>query len=139
MPNEKLLAEEAVRRQLSLMTSVINSIPDLIFYKDLEGVYLGGNKAFSELIGRPIDEIVGKTDFDLFPENVAKFFREKDQEMLDSRHPKRNDEWVDYPDGRHVLLDTLKTPLFDEHGKLCGLLGISRDITGRGFVDGKAD
>jgi hypothetical protein len=51
---------------------------------------------------------------------------------------KRNDEWVDYPDGRHVLLDTLKTPLFDEHGKLCGLLGISRDITGREFVDGKA-
>jgi hypothetical protein len=54
------------------------------------------------------------------------------------RCTKRNDEWVDYPDGRHVLLDTLKTPLFDEHGKLCGLLGISRDITGREFVDGKA-
>jgi PAS domain S-box-containing protein len=51
------------------MTSVINSTPDLIFYKDLEGVYLGANKAFSEPIGRPIDEIVGKTDFDLFPEN----------------------------------------------------------------------
>ena len=131
MPKDKPLTEEAVRRQLSLMTSVINSIPDLIFYKDLEGIYLGGNKAFSELIGRPIDEVVGKTDFDLFPENVAKFFREKDQEMRDSRHAKRNDEWVDYPDGRHVLLDTLKTPLFDEHGKLCGLLGISRDITDR--------
>jgi hypothetical protein len=37
--------------------------------------------------------------------------------MLASRHTKRNDEWVDYPDGRHVLLDTLKTPLFDGHGK----------------------
>jgi PAS domain S-box-containing protein len=129
MPNDKRLTEEAVRRQLPRVTSVINSIPDLIFYKDLEGVYLGGNKAFSELIGRPIDEI---------PENVAKFFREKDQEMLASRHTKRNDEWVDYPDGRHVLSDTLKTPLFDEHGKLCGLLGIRRDITGREFVDGKA-
>ncbi|WP_136796562.1 PAS domain-containing protein [Desulfosediminicola ganghwensis] len=131
MPNDKLLSEEAVRKQLSFMTSVINSIPDLIFYKDLEGVYLGGNKAFAELIGQSIEEVVGKTDFDLFPENVARFFREKDHEMLDSRHTKRNDEWVDYPDGRHVLLDTLKTPLFDEHGNLCGLLGISRDITGR--------
>jgi PAS domain S-box-containing protein len=66
------------------MTSVINSTPDLIFYKDLEGVYLGANKAFSEPIGRPIDEIVGKTDFDLFPENVAKFFREKDRQMYEA-------------------------------------------------------
>jgi PAS domain S-box-containing protein len=131
MPNDKLLSEEAVRQQLPLMTSLTNSIPDLIFYKDLEGVYLGGNKAFAELIGQSIEDIVGKTDFDLFPEDVARFFREKDQEMLDSRDTKRNDEWVDYADGRHVLLDTLKTPLFDEHGNLCGLLGISRDITGR--------
>jgi PAS domain S-box-containing protein len=120
------------------VTSVINSIPDLIFYKDLEGAYLGCNKAFSELIGQPIDEVVGKTDFDLFPEDVAKGSREKDQEMLASHHTKRNDEWVDYPDGRHVFLDTLKTPLFDESGKLCGLLGISRDITGREGVGEKS-
>ena len=138
MTTDKLVTEETIRHQYSLMTSVINSIPDLIFYKDLEGVYLGCNKAFSELIGRPIDEIVGKMDFDLFPEDVARFFREKDQEMLASRHTKRNDEWVDYPDGHHVLLDTLKTLLVDDDGKLCGLLGISRDITGRKVVDQKS-
>ena len=138
MTENKVLTGGAVRHQDSLMTTVMNSIPDLIFYKDLEGVYLGCNKAFAELIGRPVDEIVGKMDFDLFPENVASFFREKDQEMLASRHTKRNDEWVDYPDGRHVLLDTLKTPLFDEHGKLCGLLGISRDVTVREVVDEKS-
>ena len=137
MPNEKLLTEESVRRHFPLMKSVINSIPDLIFYKDVEGLYLGCNKAFSELIGRPIDEILGKTDYDLFPEDVAKFFCEKDQVMLVSRHTKRNDEWVNYPDGRHVLLDTLKTPLFDEHGELSGLVGISRDITGRESAETK--
>lgn len=138
MTTAKQLNEETIEQQFSLMTSVINSIPDLIFYKDIEGVYLGCNKAFSELIGRPVDEIVGKMDVDLFPEDVAGFFREKDREMLASRHTKRNDEWVDYPDGRHVLLDTLKTPLFDEQGKLCGVLGISRDITGREVVDEKS-
>ena len=103
MPNDKVLNEEALKRQVSIMTSVINSIPDLIFYEDLEGLYLGCNKAFAELIGHPIDEILGRTDFDLFPEKVARFFREKDQEMLVSRQPRRNDEWVDYPDGRRVL------------------------------------
>ncbi|TFG75725.1 MAG: hypothetical protein E4H21_08130 [Thermodesulfobacteriales bacterium] len=51
--------------------------------------------------------------------------------MLISRQSRRNDEWVDYPDGRHVLLDTLKTQLYDENGELCGLVGISRDITDR--------
>ncbi len=131
MQNDKLLNEEELKRQVSLMTSVINSIPDLILYKDLEGLYLDCNKAFSELLGHPIDENLGKTDYHLFPENVPKFFREKDQEMLISRQSRRNDEWVDYPDGRHVLLDTLKTPLYDENGELCGLVAISRDITHR--------
>ena len=117
MPAGKPLTEEAVRHQLSLMTSTMDFIPDLIFYKDLEGVYLGCNRALCELIGRPVDELVVKTDFDLFPENLAKSFRGKDQEMLDSGQTKRNDEWVDYPDGRRVLLDTLKTSLIDGRGR----------------------
>ena len=132
MARTERLSEEAVRHQCALMTSVINSTPDLIFYKDLDGVYLGCNQAFSKLIGRPAEEIVCKNDLELFPEDLAKLFREKDQEMLAGRDTRRNDESVDYPDGRRVLLDTLKTPLFDEHGELCGILGISRDITGRG-------
>ena len=74
---------------------------------------------------------MGKTDFELFPEPTATFFRVKDQEMLTGRHTTRNDEWVDYPDGRHVLLDTVKTPLLNTQGTLCGILGISRDITDR--------
>lgn len=131
MQNGKLLNQEALQCRVSCMTSVINSIPDLIFYKDLDVVYIGCNKVFSELIDHPIDDILGKTDYDLFTEKVAKFFREKDQEMLISRQSRRNDEWVDYPDGRHVLLDTLKTPLYDENGELCGLVAISRDITHR--------
>jgi hypothetical protein len=51
--------------------------------------------------------------------------------MLTARQPRRTEEWVDYPDGRHVLLDTLKTPWVDGQGKLLGVLGISRDITDR--------
>lgn len=128
---DKELTEDSVQRQLSIMSSLINSIPDLIFYKDPKGVYLGCNEAFAELVGRSINEIVGKTDFDLFPEEIAKFFREKDREMFTDLQKKSNEEWVDYPDGRHVLLDTLKAPFYNEHGELIGLLGISRDITGR--------
>jgi PAS domain S-box-containing protein len=67
----------------------------------------------------------------LFPQDVAAFFREKDQEMLLSRERRSNDEWLDYPDGRRVLVETLKAPVFDANGVLIGLVGVCRDITKR--------
>jgi len=118
-------------KQLSATIAVMNCIPDVIFYKDLNGVYRGGNKAWAKLVGKPLEQLLGKTDFDLFPAELAKLFRQKDKEMLVHRESSSNEEWVQYPDGRRVLLDTLKTPWLDEQGKLLGVLGISRDITGR--------
>lgn len=59
-------------------------------------------------------------------ELVAAFFREKDREMLLSRERRSNDEWLDYPDGRRVLVDTLKAPVFDKGGVLIGLVGVCR-------------
>ncbi|MDP2806274.1 MAG: ATP-binding protein, partial [Gallionellaceae bacterium] len=113
------------------MTALINSIPDLIFYKNHEGVYLGCNDAFGKLVGRSASEITGKTDYEIFPKEVADFFRGKDLEMLSELKPYSNEEWVDYPDGSHVMLDTLKSPFWSSEGKLLGLLGISRDVTER--------
>ena len=118
-------------KQLSATIAVMNCIPDVIFYKDLNGVYRGGNKAWAKLAGKPLEQLLGKTDFDLFPAELAKLFRQKDKEMLVHQESSSNEEWVQYPDGRRVLLDTLKTPWLDEQGKLLGVLGISRDITGR--------
>ena len=118
------------------MQHVFDSIPDVIFWKDIDGIYRGGNKAWGDLLGRPVGETLGKTDFELFPQEVAAFFRTNDQAMLASGQPRRNDEWVDYPDGRRVPLDTLKSPVFDEGGKIIGLVGVCRDITGREFGDG---
>ncbi len=116
----------------ALMTqAVIDSIPDVIFYKDLDGVYRRGNKAWGELVGRPVDTLLGKNDFELFPKNVATSFREQDLAMMLSRQSQRNDEWLDYPDGHRVLVETLKAPVFDHGGALIGLVGICRDITKR--------
>ena len=107
----------------------MDSIPNIIFYKDLDGVYRGGNKAWARLAGKPLEQLIGKTDRDLFPEDLAKSFRAKDQEMLTSRQARRNEEWVAYPDGRRALLDTLKTPWLDASGNVLGVLGICREIT----------
>lgn len=115
----------------ALLRSIIDSIPDLIFYKDTKSVYLGCNKAFEHFAGRPEQEQVGKSDFDFFDREVAEFFRQKDCEMLEKGQARSNEEWITYPDGRRVLLDTLKTPFRGPDGTLLGLVGISRDITER--------
>jgi len=122
-------AEGQLKRNNALLVSLIDSIPELIFYKDPNSVYLGCNKEFTLFLGHSKDEIIGRTDLDLFPKGLAEFFREKDRQMLNGGVPRRNEEWVEYPDGRRVLLDTLKTPYFDPDNKLLGLIGISRDIT----------
>ena len=116
-------------RQSELITMLLDSIPDIIFYKDIEGVYLGCNPPFAALVGKTKKEIIGKTDYDLSDKEIAGFFRQKDVEMLAQKLPRHNEEWVTYPNGRKVLLDTLKTPYWSGGGKLIGILGISRDIT----------
>ncbi|HCP14423.1 MAG TPA: hypothetical protein DIT32_01350 [Peptococcaceae bacterium] len=124
-------AEAKKREQIAFIVSLIDFIPDLIFYKDMSGVYVGCNKAFLEFAGRPQSEIIGKTDFDLFNAELAELFRRNDLEILKQKVPINNEEWVVYPDGRYILLDTLKTPYYDLAGNLNGILGISRDITER--------
>ena len=114
-----------------LLRTLIDSIPDLIFYKDPGGRYFGCNKAFEVFAGKTEEELIGLTDFDLFPHEVAEFFREMDTQMMSRCQARSNEEWVTYPDGRHILLDTLKTPFTDQNGKSLGLIGISRDMTER--------
>lgn len=115
----------------NFLQTLMDSIPDLIFYKDQGGRYLGCNKAFEAFAGRTEEQLVGRTDFDLFDREVATFFRERDLSVMDRNQALQNEEWVDYPDGRRILLDTLKTPFCDYEGRSLGLIGISRDITDR--------
>ena len=117
-------AAEGAAEQLATVTSAMNSIPDVVFYKDLSGVYRGGNTAWGAL--------VGKTDADLFPADVAKSFRENDQAMLASGKSRSNEETLVYPDGRKVLVETTKTPWVGADGKVMGVLGICHEIRGGG-------
>lgn len=123
--------EMRIQEQAGLIHSLLDSIPDIIFFKDRNGVYMGCNPPFEAFVGRTRDQIIGRTDYDLFSRDVADAFREKDKLMLDCNEPRHNDEWITYPDGRSILIDTLKTPYKGADGERIGILGISRDITGR--------
>jgi PAS domain S-box-containing protein len=122
-------AQRELGDQKALLDSLINSIPDLIFYKDCQSVYLGSNTAFEAFSGQSREQLLGHNDFDFFPYEVARQFRARDRAALAEGKPCRNEEWVTYADGRRVLLDTLKTPLIGPAGEVVGLVGISRDIT----------
>jgi PAS domain S-box-containing protein len=121
-------AADNVAGQLETLTSAMNSIPDIIFYKDTDGVYRGGNTAWAALLGKPLDQLVGKTDLDLFPEEMGKSFQSYDKAMLASGKATKNEEWLVYPDGRKVYVETLKTPWIGQDGKVLGVLGVCHEI-----------
>jgi len=115
--------------ETSLLNGLLNSITDSIFFKDKEGVYLGCNSSFCEVLGLEKTQIIGKTDYDLFPKEKADSYKTSDYIVLESNHPKHTEEWVDHPNGKLLLLDTLKSPLLNFQNEVIGLLGVSRDIT----------
>jgi PAS domain S-box-containing protein len=114
-----------------MLESFLDSVKDIVFIKDSDGVYLGCNPAFTDYVGLSRERIVGMTDYDLFDRQTADQFRLYDQRMLELRRPCQNEEWVTYPNGGRRLLDTVKTPFWAPDGSLIGVLGISRDMTER--------
>jgi len=117
--------------QSTILYKVLDSIPDIIFFKNLDGAYLGCNAAFARFAGKNRAEIIGRTDYDLFDRKLADYLRTNNPLMMEQDEPRHDEEWIDYPDGRHILVDTRKSPLLDSEGRMIGFLGISRDITDR--------
>jgi PAS domain-containing protein len=128
---EKELIEnrKALSNERGLLRGVINSIPDLIFFKNTDGAYLGCNKPFESFVESEEQSLLGKTDFDVFDKGTAEFLLKEDNHMFAIKKSVSNEKWVNYPDGKKVLLDTLKTPFKDLDGTIQGLIGIKKLIT----------
>lgn len=126
-------AEKTIQEERSLLRNVIDNLVDAVYVKDTEGRYLLGNLAHAHQLGfqSPAD-VVGKTMDDLFPEEVVRRFRADDERVMTTLKPIINrHEMVE--DGRSPArwLSTTKVPLLSPDGKVLGLIGIGRDITGR--------
>ncbi len=118
-------------RDAFLLEEILRSLPDMVFAKDAQGVYIAANPPFAEFVGKTVEQIVGKTDYELFSKEVADFFRVQDAKAQELGTKRTNEEWVDYPDGRRILLETVKTPMKLPDGSSGGLLGLSRNVTER--------
>jgi PAS domain S-box-containing protein len=124
-------AQEDLRLHEEFLNTVIDNIPAMIFVKDARDLrFLRMNKTGAELLGYDVSDFLGKNTFDLFLESEARFFADKDREVLDTG------KLLDIPEepvrtrnnGRKIL-HTRKIPVFDHQGTPLYLLGISEDIT----------
>lgn len=127
---QKRLAESLAQNEASLRT-LVKTIPDMIWLKDAAGVFLSCNPMFERFFGAKEEVIIGKTDYDFVDQKLADFFRDNDRKAM-AAGPSTNEEWVTLADsGEKVLLETIKTPMFETGGRLIGILGIARNITDR--------
>ena len=116
----------------SQLRATQQAIPDLLWLKDPDGVYLDCNARFEALVGRRAAEVIGKTDYDLVEREQADSFRAHDRAAIAADRPSMNEEWLTFADsGERRLVETVKTPLRDARGELIGVLGLARDITER--------
>jgi PAS domain S-box-containing protein len=128
---EAELEEERIR-----LRTLVQTMPELVFLKDCDGVYLGCNPQFERYFGARERDVIGKTDYDFLEKELADFFRQKDREAMAAGGPSTNEEWITYPDnGERRLMETIKTPILDDAGNLVGVMGIGRDITARKQVE----
>ena len=131
----RLLAQLARDQQQILddkthQRALFQSLPDMVWLKDPEGRYLECNLPAARLFNRPVSEIIGRTDHELLPKEVADPLRANDLAAIAAAGPRSNEEWLTFPaDGHSELTLVTKTPLFDTSGRLLGVLGVGRDIT----------
>lgn len=115
----------------ALLSSLLDGIPDTIYFKDLNSRFIKANKAMLKKHSfNSLDEVIGKTDFELFGEEHAKQAYEDEQKIIQTGIPIINkEEKEDWLDGRTTWVSTTKMPLYDKNGNIIGTFGLSRDIT----------
>ena len=129
---ESKRAKSALRSGAVSLHTFYETIPDLAWSKDLDGVYLSCNTKFEELVGASAADIVGKTDYEFFDKEQADLFRENDLAALKLGKSNSNEEELTFAsDGHTELVETIKTPMLNAAGEPFGILGIARDITER--------
>lgn len=123
--------EQAIARARAIIEILYDAIPDYVFLKDTEGRYRAANLATCEYLGLPLERILGRADHELVDAETASAFRAQDLATLQKGTPQWTEDWLVYRDGRRVLVETKKRPMYDKEGALIGVLAVARDITAR--------
>ncbi|RJR36063.1 MAG: response regulator [Deltaproteobacteria bacterium] len=128
---ERQRAERSLAVQFQFLQLLMDTIPSPIFYKDVNGVYLGCNQALAEFLGRPKEEIIGKTVFDTYPQELAEKYYQMDQALFQNPGPQIYESPMVRADGAIRDFIYTKATFIDVSGKVAGLIGVMTDITER--------
>ena len=126
---ERQRAEAAVGESQDLLQAVTDNTTAVIFVKDLQGRYLMVNRSFLEVFGFRRESVIGKTDQDIFPKQMAEVFRDMDRRVAADGQALVEEEMAPHADGQHHPYVSVKSPLRDRNGEVCGVIGISTDVT----------
>jgi PAS domain S-box-containing protein len=123
-----------LRQQTRYLRTLIDTLPLMVWLKDTDSRYLAANQANTDARGLAMDEIIGKSDFDLWPRELAEAYRADDAEVMASRRRKTMEERFADIKGT-VWIETYKAPVFDEDGTVLGTVGFARDISEHKAMD----
>ncbi|MBN1447695.1 MAG: PAS domain S-box protein [Bacteroidetes bacterium] len=129
---EVKLAELDLEEKNRQLQTLIQAIPDLVYFKDRDLRTIIANQAYADYIGHSIEEIVGKRDRELLPEDLAEQCEKSDSDVFERARPVRREEVSEQSgDAAKTYFETVKVPLLNTSGDVTGLVGVSRDITER--------
>lgn len=135
---EKQKAQE-LEANRDILRTIIDSIPDVIFYKNANSEYIGCNKKFSDFYKElGIKSVLGKTDLEIYPDKeTANYFIQEDQDIIKTKEPHIRIEWRKDKKGNKVYEENSKVPVIGKDGKVWGIVGLSRDITNQKTIEEK--
>jgi len=118
------------KNQKDIQNAILNNLPFTAWLKDKNGVLLAANEKYAKYLNSTVENVVGKTEFDLFPKELAEKYAREDQEVIEKRQTIYTRGIVTEPEGDR-LHESYKSPIFDEQGNIIGTAGVSIDITER--------
>jgi diguanylate cyclase (GGDEF)-like protein/PAS domain S-box-containing protein len=121
--------EEALKKSEVLYHTLIETLPIAIFQKDLNSIYTFANQLYAKNVGIPSEKIIGKTDIDLHPAEMASLYRSSDDEIFRTGIPMEIEEYQELANGKRIPVHVIKTPLLNASGTIIGIQGIYWDTT----------
>lgn len=132
---ENLRLKKELNNHEILLNTFIDSMPDYVFFKDIEGTYLNCNKKFYENLKMKKEDIIGKKDDDLYREKTAKKFKETDLETISNNGKLVYVDEVKLKENMHYVEETMKIPYIDQNNNVIGIIGVTRDISYKRAVE----
>jgi len=124
-------AEQALRDAEALYHSLVENLPQCMFRKDISGQFTFADRHHCQMLGKPLEEVLGKTDADFYPAELAKKYRHDDERVMKNGETFEAVEKHCGADGEERFVNVVKTPLRDANGQIIGVQGVYWDVTER--------